>query len=129
MARLNDILKAKHQQLGKQLSWEQVQDILKENVGLYSAVEVTAEEDMQLKKAFKKSMKNSDKVKTLYKELSRLADTAVRILNRKSKLGWTTGSHSAAAVPVFAIGAGAEQFTGWMDNSQIMPRMLEACNQ
>ena len=129
VARLNDILKAKHQQLGKQLSWEQVQDILKEYVGLYSAVEVTAEEDMQLKKAFKKSMKNSDKVKTLYKELSRLADTAVRILNRKSKLGWTTGSHSAAAVPVFAIGAGAEQFTGWMDNTQIMPRMLEACNQ
>jgi alkaline phosphatase len=40
-------------------------------------------------------------------------------------VGWTTGSHSAAAVPVFAIGPGAELFTGWHDNSEVAPLILK----
>lgn len=33
---------------------------------------------------------------------------------------------SAAAVPIFAIGVGAEYFTGWHDNSEIAPLIYQA---
>lgn len=47
-----------------------------------------------------------------------------RKLNRKASFGWTTGSHTGAPVPVFAVGAGAEKFTGMMDNTEIKGRIL-----
>lgn len=43
-----------------------------------------------------------------------------------SKLGWTTGSHSAEYVPVFAVGAGSKLFMGKMDNTDIPKRIAKA---
>ena len=45
-------------------------------------------------------------------------------LNRKASIGWTTGSHTGAPVPVFAIGKGAEKFSGRMDNTEIKGKIL-----
>lgn len=127
---LSDELKALHRQYGKKLTWEQVKSLLQTELGFYSAVEISIEEDAMLQAQFKRSMsKKATDVKTLYKELSGLSDAAVRLLNKKAKLGWTTGSHSAAAVPVFAIGAGAAQFSGWHDNSEIAPMILRAAGK
>ena len=62
----------------------------------------------------------------MYKDLNKLCNTAIGILNYKAKLGWTNYGHTGAAVPVFAIGPGAEQFTGWMDDTDLVPRILHA---
>lgn len=122
---LSDQLKALHRQYGKKLCWTQVKALLQDRLGFYTKVEITAEEDAMLQQQFKHSMSGKAKdVKTLYKELSGLSDVAVRLLNKKAKLGWTTGSHSAAAVPVFAVGVGAEHFSGWHDNSELAPMVL-----
>ena len=48
------------------------------------------------------------------------------MLNDKSKIGWTTTAHSAHAVPIFAVGVGAERFSGWHDNSDIAKLILRA---
>ncbi len=45
-------------------------------------------------------------------------------LNRKASIGWTTGSHTGAPVPVFAVGKGAEKFSGRMDNTDIKGKIL-----
>ncbi len=45
-------------------------------------------------------------------------------LNRRASIGWTTGSHTGAPVPVFAIGKGAEKFNGRMDNTDIKGKIL-----
>ena len=47
-----------------------------------------------------------------------------RELNRRCSIGWTTGSHTGGAVPVYAIGAGAERFNGRMDNTDIKGKIL-----
>lgn len=47
-----------------------------------------------------------------------------RALNRKASIGWTTGSHTGAPVPVWAVGVGAEKFSGWMDNTDIKGKIL-----
>ena len=72
-------------------------------------------------------MKQNEGVeKNLYNEINALTAQAVDILNKKSRLGWSTHGHSAVMVPLFAIGVGAERFTGWYDNTKIIPLVYEA---
>ena len=47
-----------------------------------------------------------------------------RKFNQNCSIGWTTGSHTGGAVPVFAIGKGAEKFMGRMDNTDIKGKIL-----
>jgi alkaline phosphatase len=124
--KLSDELSNLRKSEGGNLQWEQVKQLISANTGLYSNVEMTAEEDAQLQEAFTNMMSHQDVVKTLYKDLNALAAKALAILNKKSRLGWTSGGHTASAVPIFAIGVGAERFTGWHDNSEIAPLIYQA---
>ena len=124
--KLSDQLSELQKSEGKDLQWEQVKHLISKNTGLYNQVEMTTEEDAQLQEAFARMMSHQDVVKTLYKDLNALASKALNILNKKSRLGWTTGGHTASAVPIFAIGVGAERFTGWHDNSEIAPLIDQA---
>ncbi len=45
-------------------------------------------------------------------------------LNKKANVGWTTSSHTGAAVPIYAIGPGSRLFSGRMDNTDIPKRIL-----
>ena len=124
---LSDEISALHEQYGKKLQWQQVRDLLRERTGLYGPVSVDKDEDAELQKLFKAMLSNKSKdVETLYSSVSALSKQAVKLLDKKAHIGWTTSSHSAAAVPVFAIGVGAERFTGWHDNSEVMPLILKA---
>ena len=44
--------------------------------------------------------------------------------NDASHIGWTTSYHTGGAVPVFAIGKGAEKFMGRIDNTDIKGKIL-----
>jgi len=55
-----------------------------------------------------------------------IAATAVRVLNNKAGLGWTTWSHTGTPVPVFAIGLGHEMFTGYYDITDIPKKIKVA---
>ena len=44
---------------------------------------------------------------------------------RKAMVGWQSGGHSNGFVPVFAIGVGAEEFTGRIDNTEIPKKIAE----
>ena len=45
-------------------------------------------------------------------------------LNAKCSIGWTTGGHTGAPVPTYAIGKGAEKFCGRYDNTDIKGKIL-----
>lgn len=47
-----------------------------------------------------------------------------REMNRKALIGWTSSHHTAARVPAFAIGKGAERFHGIIENSDIKGKIL-----
>ena len=124
---LSEEVKKLHETYGKKLKWQQVKDLLREKLGLYGAVEVSAEDDAELQKQFKLMLANKSKdEKSLYASHSAISKKAIKVLDKAAKIGWTTSSHSASAVPVFAVGVGAELFTGWHDNSEIMPLILKA---
>jgi alkaline phosphatase len=58
-----------------------------------------------------------------YGETEPFMNAAVRILNKKAGIGWGTTSHTAINVPVYSIGAGSENFSGYMDNTDI-PKII-----
>ena len=114
------------QQYADQLTWKQVKAFLAENTGLFDELSVTDEEEKTLQTAYENMMRQQASLKTLYADINALAAKAKELVNHKAGLGWTTHSHTATAVPVFAVGVGAERFTGWMDNSDIAPRIHQA---
>lgn len=124
--KISDQLFELHKQYGEKLAWKQVKEVLTQTTGLYAAVEISEKEDQELQEAFAKMLQNEGVEKTLYENISTLASSALSILNKKSRLGWTTNGHTASAVPVFAIGVGAERFTGWHDNTEIAPLIYQA---
>lgn len=123
---LSGQLSALQKEKGEYLTWEQVKSLITKNTGLYSEVSLSKEEDTMLQEAYDKMMQNVGVEKTLYQDINALAAQALALLNQKSRLGWTSKGHTASAVPVFAIGVGAEKFTGWLDNTEIAPLIYEA---
>ncbi len=123
---ISDAIKLLYEQLGSQLTWDDVRACLSKYMGLYTAVEVTAADDALLREAFNQTKKNEGNVKTLYKEVNALAATALEILNRYAHIDWSSHGHTATATPVFAIGVGAERFTGWYDNARLTPMIYDS---
>ena len=119
-------LSALCQQYANELTWEQVKMFLADNMGLFGELSVSAEEEAELQAAFSNMMRQQESLKTLYADINALAAKAKELVNHKAGLGWTTHSHTATAVPIFAIGEGAEKFTGWHDNSEIAPLIYQA---
>ena len=85
--------------------WDAAKQLLGEKMGFGNQVKLSDEEWTELENTYKA---HPDKT----------AATAVDILARHTGTGWTSGSHSATYVPVFAIGASADLFNGRQDNTQ-----------
>ena len=50
---------------------------------------------------------------------------AKTVINGKAGIGWTSGSHTALPVLTTAIGTGAENFTGFIDNTDIARKIKD----
>ena len=83
----------------------------------------------RIKTAYEKTIKN-DKTRNqmeydIYGTYEPLTITITHVLNAKSGLGWTSNSHTGLPVPVFALGAGQEEFKGFYDNTEIYKKMAK----
>lgn len=65
-----------------------------------------------------------DDYSSRYGSFDPLTTVLTRILNQKAGLGWSTFSHSALPVPVSAVGAGAEAFAGYYDNTGVFHKIV-----
>ena len=114
----------------KKPSWDDVKNIYREQLGFWDKVEISCAEEKELKALYKAACaKKGTDTKTMYKTINSLGDAGIALLDKKAHVGWTTRAHSAHVVPIFAIGAGAERFTGWHDNTEIAPLILQATRQ
>lgn len=110
--------------------WEDVKRIYREQLGFWDKVEITAAEEAELKTLYKSARaKKSKDTKTMYKTINALGDAGIALLNKKAHVGWTTRAHSAHVVPIFAIGPGAAVFSGWHDNTEIVPLIKKAVQE
>lgn len=109
-------------------SWEEVKQFTAERTGLWSRVPVSEKQEKKLRALYDKAVAGNEKQseeKTLYASYSALASEIFKVLNTNQGFGWTTGAHTGNPVPVYAIGKGMEQFAKWLDNTQIVPALLE----
>ncbi len=110
------------------VSWEDIQILLADQLGFGRSVKLSTKQEQKLKEVYQETF-GTGKVKlekSLYSADEPLAGQAVRILNEIAMVGWTSGSHSAGVVPVFAIGAGSELFQGKLDNVDIPRKIAQA---
>ena len=86
-----------------------------------------------LEDAFDKAMAGSRvrprrEDRLLYGTYNPLSVALTHLLNRKSGLSWTSFSHTALPVPVFAFGAGSQNFSGYYENTEVARKIAEAMN-
>lgn len=73
-----------------------------------------------------KTSKDNTVSATSYEAGTGNAKDEIDQLNHEARVGWTTSSHTAGNVPVFAVGAGSELFAGKMDNTDIPKKICSA---
>lgn len=119
-----ELSKAVADACSKSAEWDDIRNLLADNLGFWRCIDIADSDESALREAYTRTMegKNS-KVANEYSDDDIIAVTAIGILNRMARCGWTTGAHSGAPVGVYAIGCGAEQFSGVMDNTDIPQRI------
>jgi alkaline phosphatase len=103
-------------------SKEQCMAIIADFTGLGAAVELNEAEKAELGAAYEASLAFVNKTGEPGREYGRsnpLAVKAVKMLAEKAGIGWTTWSHTAVQVPIFAIGAGAQEVSMAQSNDDL----------
>ena len=110
VVKMTDILVAE-----KKTTWGRINALLEENMG--TTADIKEEKDV--------------KVTIDYNLAKKLSFEAMHKLNREALLSWASYNHSGTFVPLFAIGCGAEEFHGVIDNTDIpkIMRELKGFNQ
>ena len=123
-ARINELYNSKE---GK-VTWEETKNLLSETMGFWKEVPINWENEKILRDAYEETLAKRRDIRdqNLYTDNSLLAAKAKQVMNEIARIGWSTGSHSADYVPVFAIGAGQNLFNGKMDNTEIPKRIIKA---
>lgn len=124
---------------------ENVNDLMpfvKENFGLiskndsdankkvYKDLVLTDYEYNKIENAFNESMKKkkektkNEETQVLYGGYDPFTVTITHVLNNKAGIGWTSYYHTGMPVMVYAMGNGAENFTGYYDNTDIFKKLV-----
>lgn len=108
-------------------TWDDMQEILRDELGFGVNVKLTPEETERLHtmfdEVFEKRASGLDQ-KTLYATFDGFTNEVFNILNAKSGMGWTTGGHSGMPVPVYAVGVDSQLFSPLNDNTDIPAKIL-----
>ncbi|MCR4765765.1 MAG: alkaline phosphatase [Bacteroidaceae bacterium] len=110
------------------VTWEDAKALLADKMGFWKELTITWEQEKQLRDCFEETF-TKNKVKfdeNLYSRTEQLATVAKNVMAEQAHLIWGTGSHSAAYVPVYAVGAGSKEFIGKMDNTEISRKIAKA---
>ena len=108
-------------------TWDDMQEILRDELGFGVNLKLTPEETERLHtmfdEVFEKRASGLDQ-KTLYATFDGFTNEVFNILNAKSGMGWTTGGHSGMPVPVYAVGVDSQLFSPLNDNTDIPSKIL-----
>lgn len=110
---------------GSRCDWNGMRAYLQDKMGFWDTVPVTEEQEQRLAGLFNEYFNHDDTSvnKTLYNSFDRFTEEVYRIMDSLTGLGFTTNGHSGTLVPVYAIGAGAEEFIPLNDNTDIPARI------
>ena len=97
--------------------------------GLGTAVPLSDNDRTELRTSYGHSLyysqDNKKQYTDTYGDKNPMAVCALKMLACKAGVGWTTFAHTGAAVPVYAIGAGADRLADIKDNTEIARTLLQ----
>lgn len=96
-----------------------------DNMGLNS---LTAAEKAEIEKAMDLVDSSAEVPANEYGGYDPVAIACAHVLSERASFEWTTYAHSGTAIPMSAIGAGAENFGGYKDNTEISKTMAQLMN-
>ncbi len=106
--------------------FERMLKVVESDIGLNSRQRntlLTDEEISSLKNIFVETVYSMERGKAAYGQDEPFIDAAIKILAEKSGISWASDAHTCVNVPVYAIGKGAEKFSGYIDNTDI-PKLI-----
>lgn len=105
----------------KVISWEEVQNFFKENLGLWDVIKVDAKTEASLKESYDKMFVKgeNEEIVSLYSVNTKIVSDAIDYADKMAGFSFAFGSHSGSPVGLFVKGAGAEQFQQCRDNTDI----------
>jgi alkaline phosphatase len=119
---------------GDAFTFEVALEKIKENFGLGNAalneaLALSEYELDQLRNAFNKTVTGEspfpkEDQSLFYDYYDPLTVTVTHILNRKAGIDWTSYYHTGVPVPVFAIGQGQYEFSGFYDNTDVAKKIM-----
>lgn len=106
-------------------TWDDMKQYLSDKLGFWSYIKISDKQTDKLKDLFNRTfeLRNTSDQKTLYANFNAFAVEVFRIFNDAAGLAYTTTSHSGNPVPVYAVGAGADEFKALNNNTDI-PRAI-----
>lgn len=107
--------------------WSEMVTLLNDKFGFWDKVKLSDDETTGLRELYSKVFedKNAADEKSLYNDFNAFASAVFNIISTKAAVGFTTGAHTGNTVPVYAAGAGAENFNGVLNNIQIPTIILK----
>ncbi|HRR06298.1 MAG TPA: alkaline phosphatase, partial [Victivallales bacterium] len=99
--------------------FEDILEYLKSQISF----ELTQDEINKLKKAWEDFLSGKEN-KSLYGKENPVASTLNKIIALRSGFEFSSPNHTASDVPVFAIGIGANEFSGSYENTDIFSKLL-----
>lgn len=94
------------------------------------SLELTANDSATLEAAFIASLNgetafDDEEFYLIYGGYDPFTVAITHLLNQKAGLDWTSYSHTGSPVPVFALGQGQYNFSGYYDNTDVAKKIIE----
>lgn len=125
--RFSDLIRKRIKE-GPAFTREEMKQLLADKFGFGTAVQLSANEEKELDDLFEKTFVEhaaGDDIKTLYSSSNRFVERVFSLLNGKSGFGWTTNDHTGHPVPLYVVGAGADRFTNFNDNTDLPKKIYD----
>ena len=124
---LSSMLKQRMEERQDVLSWDEIREFLKKELGLWDSVKMSWNDEKMLRDIYEETVakRKAGSVKDLYADNAKIVAAGVGLLNKKARVYWVSG-HSSGYTPVFAIGAGSQLFTHKTDNAEIGRLIMQA---
>lgn len=126
--RYTDYLANLRKQTNNNVTWEQIEQSLKDLWGLGSVHKLTMKQQAELMTVYEETFGQGSKQafdRSLYKNNERLSTVACKMLADIAQIGYAHGAHTGGYVPVYAIGVGADEFKGMNDNAEIPQKIAK----
>lgn len=106
-------------------TWDDMKELLANNFGLGTDLKWTPEQEKELKEEFEEvfSGRNQATTETYSASYNDFVEDVFKLLDSFTGVGWTSHSHTANLVPVYAIGDGSDRFGRVLDNTEI-PKII-----